>query len=78
VIPRRCSPRELCAWFEDTYDFHMLDEDCQGELVASFMAAIEEECGSAGKVEYNDLLYLITATRDLPSIFGDKRGLHRR
>jgi hypothetical protein len=56
----------------------MLDEDCQGELVASFMAAIEEECGSAGKVEYNDLLYLITATRDLPSIFGDKRGLHRR
>ncbi len=61
MIPRRCSPRELCAWFEDTYDFHMLDERCQGELTAGFMAAIEEQCGSDRKVEYNDRLYLISA-----------------
>lgn len=59
---RRYSPRELAVWFEDTYDFHMLDEDLQRDFNERFIAAIELECGSDGKVEYNDLFYLIIAT----------------
>ncbi len=61
LVQRRCSPRELCAWFEDMYDFHMLGEACQRELNAKFIAATEAQCDSDGKVEYSDLLYLITA-----------------
>lgn len=61
LIQRRSSPGELCAWFQDMYDFHMLGEVCQRELNAKFIAATEAQCDSDGKVEYSDLLYLITA-----------------
>jgi hypothetical protein len=39
----------------------MLGEACQRELNAKFIAATEAQCDSDGKVEYSDLLYLITA-----------------
>ncbi len=39
----------------------VLDAASQHALNAEFTAAIEAQCDSAGKVEYSDLLYLVTA-----------------
>lgn len=61
LAKRRYTPSELCLWLQDSYDFHMLDVANQKDLNIKFVTSIENHCGSDGKVEFINLLYLITA-----------------
>lgn len=63
LAQRRYTPEELCKWLENTYDFHMLDARSQKDFNSKFIVAIEGECGSDGKVEYNSSLCLIAAEK---------------
>lgn len=61
VVPRHCGPTELCNWFEDTYDYHLLNKDDQAKFKTKFTEQIAAQCDSEGKIQHRDLLYLITA-----------------
>jgi len=61
VVPHYSSPTELCHWFEDTYDYHLLNKDDQAKFKAKFIEQIAVQCDSEGKIQHRDLLYLITA-----------------
>lgn len=61
VVPHYSRPTELFHWFEDTYDYHLLNKDDQGKFKAKFIEQIAAQCDSDGKIHHRDLLYLITA-----------------
>lgn len=58
LVRRRYTPGALCAWLEDTYDFHMLDAGAQKEFNSKFIKSIEKRCDNDGKVEYTNFFYL--------------------